>query len=1491
VQPAHGINFGPIPSCTLKSKSFEIVNTGTYDFVYVVCSDVDGEFHMSNMKYGSSPSPFPDPSENQNVKKQVGQSKGLETLKKSADNIKKQNFSGSSITTPTIPVDEKLSRVNIGPFLIKSATGLIQPGQSSIVSVDFAWETTKTFSENIRIVVSGSNPEEFSKGMIFELGGEVCIPGIDIHNFDSIFEEQKVLPKIDLYNLEQSTFFLYEKIFMFGSTIIGKISEQKFKLTNPHKIPCDVFMDVLSKQPLQNIGSKTGVLPKTLSSKSQTTATITTVSIQSSIETLGFDIQPRKFSIPPKENAIVTVSFLPNLIKKYEALFQVFVQSSSTPLSTLLPQIIPPTGTSKPTSLQAKSLVVAKDITTLIPQDSMSKIPSLCFELQGFGTIPHIIIVDPQPFTLQEEDLKKKPASSTPVPKAANPKSQSIQPQKNVLIPDNSDVGKFILKFSKTLVGRNIIKTFTIRNDSDIPTSARIELPETEHYYVSIDNPDLLSLANQTVSDGSRKSKPFLSFDLEKNESVKLQVKFQPREIGQHSDKIRIYAVSNEYDDVFLHLRGECYTSNIIFDNIPPLSQNITVQSLSSLLESTVLQCCESTLAQKNNVASQSISQEKSVGAKVGIDILFSYIKFLNKAINKPISLTPTQQQQAVEKMVAETLASFQIGDNTLQVVSNVTEILSFGDMFVGESKEFLFTIQNKTDKIYRFNWNPVGSQGTQTGLYKPPPSPPVEIISPPLINSKSPPTATTSKTLAPNPKTTVLNTKTLTLSKQHETDSHSQLPKLNEDDIKKVYIPSQDEYKSCFMDFYMKPTVGHLHPFSSKQISISFTPSFPKSVVYPLGLNLTEIKYPDGVLAECKKEGKDYPDWDDSKLIVKFVLPNENKSTTTLHQGEGGKSKLVQVSEIIEEPEYTILTPSRPISANQNVAKPQNANLKVTNVVIAPVINYIPPVFLLLHAICNFSQYRIDSNDIKFQETLMFQKRSFTFPLHNIGTVALPFKAFIHFPLTSSEISLNNQINNMVNRYYENSSEIFLEDSNTPSNTEQPLVNPPGALDTDSLKPFTITPSEGVVLPDQKVDLDIIFKPFNAENFQRELWFLFPHRLRSLPPPRILISGNAIRPICHFEFDSSDYLENRRTDDLIAQYPVVLGTKVIEIESRGVNIRNVKRFYVLNPTNMAWTFKIDCIEQYRMSSSVENQNNVVYTNQKKPFTCQTPNGTVMPGLKCEIVFEFTPLSLDVVESTFIFRISSTSQTQPLLLVGTTFEPSLYLSPHHINFGSRLLNNLVEETLKIVNSETEPFSFSFDDTVFRDDNQRLNIENTRVNIKSSNSSDSGKLNTKNINNINSKNPSKSLITILPLSGVVRGKSELEIKLQFNPFEEKYYNFNVPCTIQNKTQKLNLNIKGEGYVIREIFEFISEKQLSSSNSVSLIPSKGKNFHSLSEESTVRKENASQVNPFGISFGSIQIKEISIKKFSLTNIGSYPLEFNCSLLRFFSKIQTF
>ena len=146
--------------------------------------------------------------------------------------------------------------------------------------------------------------------------------------------------------------------------------------------------------------------------------------------------------------------------------------------------------------------------------------------------------------------------------------------------------------------------------------------------------------------------------------------------------------------------------------------------------------------------------------------------------------------------------------------------------------------------------------------------------------------------------------------------------------------------------------------------------------------------------------------------------------------------------------------------------------------------------------------------------------------------------------------------------------------------------------------------------------------------------------------------------------------------------------TKVVEFESLGSKVRNTRRFYVVNPTNVPYEFVWEAEAEKHLTGGDALAH--------RPFRCQTRKGAVLAGRKFEMVFEFVPETTALQESFWRFRIPALKIDQPFLLVGTILEPDVSLTRSRHNFGPMLLGQRARETVHLVNREHIPFAFAFD---------------------------------------------------------------------------------------------------------------------------------------------------------------------------------------------------
>jgi hydrocephalus-inducing protein len=127
----------------------------------------------------------------------------------------------------------------------------------------------------------------------------------------------------------------------------------------------------------------------------------------------------------------------------------------------------------------------------------------------------------------------------------------------------------------------------------------------------------------------------------------------------------------------------------------------------------------------------------------------------------------------------------------------------------------------------------------------------------------------------------------------------------------------------------------------------------------------------------------------------------------------------------------------------------------------------------------------------------------------------------------------------------------------------------------------------------------------------------------------------------------------------------------------------------------------------------------------------------------------------------------------PFVVVGFIVEPRVSFSLPCINFDQVLLGRRSKLQVDLVNEESIPFQFFFDKATYDASNEII--------------SGRGK---------------PSPVSIEPCSGTIGASSHVTITATYKPVEEVSTNYLVHCNVKQKTSPIPLNIKGEGYVVRE-----------------------------------------------------------------------------------------
>jgi len=428
--------------------------------------------------------------------------------------------------------------------------------------------------------------------------------------------------------------------------------------------------------------------------------------------------------------------------------------------------------------------------------------------------------------------------------------------------------------------------------------------------------------------------------------------------------------------------------------------------------------------------------------------------------------------------------------------------------------------------------------------------------------------------------------------------------------------------------------------------------------------------------------------------------------------------------------------------------------------------------------------RYELTHSEIIFRPTMMYQVRVFKFPFVNTSSIALAYRW----------------------------------------EAKSHRAEPERDEDMELEQPFLLEPTSGLIPPNETAEFKLSFSPGDSIRYHTTFTAQIANLADNLSPPTISVKSEGQRPTCHFELTQSDYLlSHRRRDDMPGPNgrvgPLDMSYKVIEFKSLGTSVRNTRRFYIQNPTNVHYGFEFICEDPGNLPS-YQGKNP---PGPRHPFRCLTQKGMVESGRKFEMVFEFTPDINDLVESFWRFVIPQHNIEMPVLLVGSVAEPEVVLNTAHINFHANILNRTAKQVIYLKNSEHLPFSFSVDPAA-------LSAFNEEGAVK---------------------------LKMTPSSGVVGPESTLPINIFFTPLVERQFNWNMEIAVKKKSVPLFLNVKGEGYAIKPHLELLEEKD--SHFSVPLRPN--------------------GVN--ALEFGSVHIHERRCKQIIINNTGSFAFDFQWNL----------
>ncbi|XP_071613168.1 hydrocephalus-inducing protein homolog [Heliangelus exortis] len=513
---------------------------------------------------------------------------------------------------------------------------------------------------------------------------------------------------------------------------------------------------------------------------------------------------------------------------------------------------------------------------------------------------------------------------------------------------------------------------------------------------------------------------------------------------------------------------------------------------------------------------------------------------------------------------------------------------------------------------------------------------------------------------------------------------------------------------------FHFSPQVGHLHAGCAKDITVTLKSdvavAFKKHPVKCQVAWITFTLPPDQVT-----------NWDDRLHTVTWV--DATKDPAALWPV---KKKVIKTD---PEPAHTILGQSS------------------------------WDVELLLSAVVDYAEFKLDMDSIQFKPTLLFQTRRSSFKLSNTGNVALEYTWREAVKDEKAVNCTGEQLPPALDGDFLSSSSgatVRLPCSRGSSQLDPPGNDPPSlrtSLNTISATPvFSVEPCSGTIPAGQEQLFQMKFSPVCVGDFESSMLCSIPNLQPNERSPEVAVKGRSLMSHCHFELEDSDYITAQRRDPELrgpkgATFD--LSTRVVEFAAVGVGGRNQRTFMIMNPTSSMYSFQWTCLDPEAPPDHVA-------------FFCLTDRGQLQPGGKAEMKFDFIPRHLDITESFWTFAIPEQNIALPFLLVGTASDPLVNLDRSHLNFQMLLIGHEVHQTIYLINSEKEAFSFAFrENSLFSEGcNSSLKIE--------------------------------------PMEGSIAPLSRFPLTISFTPTLEGEVVFNLKCNVKRKTQPLSLNIKATGY---------------------------------------------------------------------------------------------
>nr|XP_019962004.1 PREDICTED: hydrocephalus-inducing protein homolog [Paralichthys olivaceus] len=283
ITPVCDINFGPLVYGCKKSQSFTIENTGVFETRY----------NISRMLTDTA---------------LTGRPGGPDKKESISGRPKVRHESSQKDLYVT------QNRLTLGVFSVSPCTGTLQPRSQQVLTVDCAADQLGNWNQGLLIDISDRDPTDQPEGIPYRLLAEVCKPDIAL-DIASIFEEHHLCHdssqlSSEQFNDAEGIYVLDENKFLFNNVQVRRTAQARFKLTNSSKVPCVLSLSI------KYGGAK------------------------SSRNVEVFDLSATTLNIPSQSHSFAVVTFTPQSMQLYSAVFEATVEGTSRTTPTFKTKVL-----------------------------------------------------------------------------------------------------------------------------------------------------------------------------------------------------------------------------------------------------------------------------------------------------------------------------------------------------------------------------------------------------------------------------------------------------------------------------------------------------------------------------------------------------------------------------------------------------------------------------------------------------------------------------------------------------------------------------------------------------------------------------------------------------------------------------------------------------------------------------------------------------------------------------------------------------------------------------------------------------------------------------------------------------------------------------------------------------------------------------------------------------------------------------------------------